>query len=155
MRYAKFSPRGANIGTYYVRSPGYDFCGGGILTAGSSGRTDVKVDVMFVTGIVNISNIAGDAVPITDNPTRYTAFSAAPNTVTQTFYDFNGDGVADTVVKGKLLNQHLVSGSCQGILDGSGNPVQTFVPEAAFCNASDEADLQGVYFNAGEDSQCL
>ena len=58
------------------------------------------------------------------------------------YFDFNNDGVFDTVVLGRVVPQ----------TDPSGETRQTFVRESDFGAAgiSDEADVLGVYFNANE-----
>jgi len=148
LHYANLLPTGSPAHSYYLRTIGYDYCYAdlvppliapaviGILSTTSKPyyQSNLYADVMFLTGAMYISNTQGFDVPFGD--TTHTAFTTPADDKLQHFYDFNGDGQADNVIRGHLKT----------ITDTEGREQEIF-------EASADGDLQGLYFDTPQAEQ--
>jgi len=153
LRYRNFLPTGAPTIPYYLRTPGSSTCFAGFtgsvfspsITSElivSNRQSNLFVDVSFLGGTLVVRNINGEDVPVGD--TTYTTFEQAAEQTTQNFYDFNGDGQADHVVQGRILECIDIA---PGPLDPEPEPVAAFLP---FPSDSEEVDLDDLV----EDFSC-
>jgi hypothetical protein len=151
LRYKNFMPVGSPSIPYCLRMQSWDFCFAQLLPpfasyqnyppgAGSAYQHNMKVDVMFLTGLISLKNIAGEEVEIGET-TTYTAFDENADTRAQEFYDFNGDGASDTVLLGTIKT----------ITNADGVEVEAFVLESEFTDPEEEPELQGIYFDGAQD----
>jgi hypothetical protein len=151
LRYKNFMPVSSPSIPYYLRMQSWDFCFAQLLPpfasyqnyppgAGSAYQHNMKVDVMFLTGLISLKNIEGEEVEIGET-TTYTAFDENADTRAQEFYDFNGDGASDTVLLGTIKT----------ITNADGVEVEAFVLESEFTDPEEEAELQGIYFDGAQD----
>jgi hypothetical protein len=147
LKYTNFLPTGSAALSYFLRTPGYSSCFAGLVPAllvadtistlasisKPSYQTNLYADVMFLTGVMYLSNQQGKDVPLGE--TTHTAFIEQASDRLQRFYDFNGDGQADKVVRG-----HLKKVTDAGV-------------EKKVFEANAEGNVQGLYFQAPENSQ--
>jgi hypothetical protein len=131
-----------------LRTPGYDYCFADLVPVllapavistlvgitKPSYQTNLYADVMFLTGVMHISNQQGEEIPVGE--TTHTAFSEQASDRLQHFYDFNGDGKADKVVRGHLVTKANADGVDKEVFEANG-----------------KGDLQGLYFQTPENSQ--
>jgi hypothetical protein len=85
-------------------------------------NSDLRVDVMFQQGRVYLENADGTKVELAKEGglTKYTAFTGEEEARTSViYYDFNQDGVRDTVKVGKM----------KPLPDANGEIVDTFVAQ--------------------------
>jgi hypothetical protein len=148
LHYSNLLPMGSPVHSYFLRTPGYDYCYAdlvpvliapsviSILATQSIPlyQSNLYADVMFLTGVMYISNQQGFDVPIGE--TTHTAFSEPAKDRLQHFYDFNGDGQADNVVQGHLVTKTNEEGDDEEVFE-----------------ANAEGNLQGLYFDTPEAEQ--
>ncbi len=180
LSYRNFLPTGSPSIPYYIRTPGYSYCFAQLVpstlapeviaiqatTATPLIQTNLYVDVMFLTGRIALKNSQGQDVPIGD--TTYTTFEEPAETTTQTFFDFNGDGRADHVERGRLLlcepvdelteskdiflsdstNSGPLTGAEGEILDD--HTCAEVDPQPADVQAEQGGPLQGVFFSGSQ-----
>lgn len=85
------------------------------------------IDLIVLNGLAKFVNVDGTRVEIVnDDKTRYEAFDAPAdpndNLQAQSLYDFDGDGVFDTSVKGHMIDQPVLDENGDPVLDESGEP---------------------------------
>ncbi|KGJ86800.1 hypothetical protein [Colwellia psychrerythraea] len=145
LHYTNLLPMGSPVRSYFLQTPGYDYCYAdlvpvmlvpaviGILASISTPfyQSNLYADVMFLTGVMYISNQHGFDVPIGE--TTHTSFSEEADDRLQHFYDFNGDGQADSVVQGHLVTKANADGDDEEVFE-----------------ANADGDLQGLYFQTPE-----
>jgi len=146
--YSNLLPLGSPAISYFLRTPGYDTCYADLVPAllvpsvmsilasrsTPAYQSNLYADVMFLTGVMHMSNTQGFDVPLSE--TTHTAFTEPAADKLQHFYDFNGDGQADSVVRGHLVMKTNENG----------------VKEAQF-EANEAGDLQGLFFEAPKQSE--
>ncbi|GAA5215845.1 hypothetical protein ACFSJ3_10555 [Corallincola platygyrae] len=153
--YAAFTHNGAKPLSYFMQSMDYDFCMGvpnlGASLIGKMVEINIAailatqaipvskhhfyIDVMMLTGLVNIANPDGSQVSI-GGQTQYKVHSPDDTPVAQGHYDFDADGKADLSVLGVLKT----------VQNDDGEDVQLFtmdIPDGG------EATHQGVYLSSG------
>lgn len=162
LHYRNFLPMGAEDLTYYIRRQAWDYCYAQFIPTPLPGappayvetdldtlqRIDIFVDVMMLSGKIEIRNLAGEVVAIGDN-TSYSSFTEEESdSIPGNFYDFDGNGELDTVAPGAMLTERMIEGSCVALVDAEGSPIQEFVTKTDFCDTNQEADMQGVYLDS-------
>ncbi|WP_415894906.1 hypothetical protein ACMXYQ_12405 [Neptuniibacter sp. PT34_22] len=144
LRYQNFRPTGSPTIPYFLRRQDWDFCYPNMVQIHplqppvyfpatpivKSQSIDLWVDVMFLTGLVNLKNPDGSPVAIGDK-TEYHSFAEQEKNVVQKNYDFNGDGSLDFTYAGVM----------QEIVEPDGVIWEKFVK-----GGEDTAEVQAVYF---------
>ncbi|WP_415893760.1 hypothetical protein ACMXYN_04970 [Neptuniibacter sp. PT8_73] len=144
LRYQNFRPSGSPTIPYFLRRQDWDFCYPNMVQIHplqppvyfpatpivKSQSIDLWVDVMFLTGLVNLKNPDGSTVAIGDK-TEYHSFAEQEKNVVQKNYDFNGDGTLDFTYAGVM----------QEIVEPDGVIWEKFVK-----GGEDTAEVQAVYF---------
>jgi len=166
LRYQNFLPRGAASIPYYLRTPGYSYCFAQLVPARAAAsvlaiqstiavpfiQSNLYADIMFVTGRIALENSNGENVELGE--TTYTSFETPAEDVTQEFYDFNGDGEFDTVVKGSILEcTDSETGEQKDIFVGEGEQSDDPLPGYQCSTAGADGDqlLQGIFFDGQQD----
>src|SRR5690554_4317720 len=67
-------------------------------------QLDFTVDTMVLSGTAHLADRSGGLIPV-EEQTRYESQNVELQTTTSDFYDFDGDGTNDTVVKGYWLEE--------------------------------------------------
>jgi hypothetical protein len=153
LNFLNFSPTGAAVYPYLLFLPDHFTCVAAFipqsslieLAVGQKIReiqasiyrpniaTNFFVDVMFLTGSLSLANLDGEAVAIGD--TTRTSFSEPAADRIQPFYDFNGDGASDTVIRGQL----------EEVTNAAGVKEKVFIAKA-------DGQLQGIFFDGQQDN---
>lgn len=167
LRYQNFLPRGSASIPYHLRTPGYSYCFAQLVPAAIAPtisaiqstaavpfiQSNLYADIMFVTGNIVLENSNGEYVELGD--TTYTAFEAPAEDVTQDYYDFNGDGEYDTVVKGKVLQcKNIETDEEKEIfVNADGTPAADPLPgyQCTAANPEDDQVFQGIFFDGQQD----
>ncbi|RCU52636.1 hypothetical protein DU002_01305 [Corallincola holothuriorum] len=153
--YSGFVHNGAAALPFFMQSYDYDYCMGvpnlgasligkmveiniaAILatTAIPVGKSHFYIDVMMLSGQVNLANPDGSPVSIGD-VTKYKAHSPETDPVGQAYYDFDADGVADRTELGVIKTK----------TNDDGEEVEFFTTAL---EQGQEATHQGVYLSSG------
>ncbi len=156
LKYRNFRPIGSPMLPYFLRKQDWDYCYAGLKPLGFGLAVyqehdpsafpiyyrDLKVDVMFLVGRVHLENLDGTAIelaPEENDITLYDAFDEEEEVRTDiTWYDFNQDGVEDTVLYGKI----------KSLTNADGEQVDVFVEQESqdYWTAEDEVEIQWVFF---------
>jgi len=151
LKYKNFLPTGSPAIPYFIRKQEWSYCFAGLRSplplappvytevdvgATQGHKSDLKVDVMFLTGHAKLINLDGSVVKI-GSETTFKAFDEEELPVTQLLYDFNGDGKPDITVKGLRKT----------IQDDDGNDVNDVFVAENYLSGSEEPNLQGIYYN--------
>src|SRR5690554_2544703 len=67
-------------------------------------KLDFTVDTVVLSGTAHLADSEGNLIPV-EEKTRYKSENQELQTTISDFYDFDGDGTNDTVVKGYWLEE--------------------------------------------------